>query len=303
MGLSGTHSWTRNSSTNDTTNCESYDIYGTMLGTNTRINGTYNFIYRYYQSVGPVEYKIEKCICTITTDSSGCSSLSFTCSGEKDDGNTLYWKVTSSKTLDTSGMTQCSYSGPIQGGTHSGTLSVKMLPNTTYYVLFYAVQGGNYTSLAMRGTLSITGSGTYGSPGEITANNTNFDSPITMSYASATSGGTYTVKVKVGTSAEVTLQTQSSTSSRSWTPSLATYGPSYTNVSSVSCVITVSTYFGGTLSGTKTKTVTISFTSAQAAPTLSGAFSISPVNSGVISGKTGYIQFRYRCCDWNDNKR
>lgn len=285
MGLSGTHSWTRNTTTNDTSNCTIYDVGGNASN-GVKINGTYFFIYRYYQALGPVEYKYNRCICTITTDASGCSSLSFSCAGAKDAGNILYWKVTSSRTLDTSGMTQCSFSN----GTHSGTMSVKLLPNTTYYVLFYSTQGGNENGLRMNGTLTINGSGTYGSPGEITANNTNFDSPITMSYASATSGGTYTVKVKVGTSSEVTLQTQSSTSSRSWTPSLATYGSSYPNQSSVSCVITVSTYFGGALSGTKTKTVTISFTAAQAGPSTSGAFSIAPYNTSPISGMTGYIQ-------------
>lgn len=287
MGLTGTHSWTRNASTNNTTNCESYAVGGGALGASTRINGRYNFIYRYYQNVGPVEYKIEKCICTIKTDASGCSSLSFTCTNaERDLPNKIYWKVSASKSLDTGSMTECTFSN----NSLSGSLSVKLLPNTTYYVLFYASQSGNYCSACMYGTLTINGSGTYGSPGDITANNTNFDSPINMSYASATSGGTYTVKVKVGTSSEVTLQTKSSTSSRSWTPLLSTYGSSYPNQSSVSCVITVQTYFGDTLAGTKTKTVTISFTAAQAGPSTSNAFSIAPQNESVVSGMTGYIQ-------------
>ena len=220
MGLTGTTSWTRNNNTNNTTNCDTYAVNAsTSQGTNTRISGSWNFIYRYYQSGEPVvEYRLEKCICTIKTDASGCSSLSFTCSDcERDLPNRIYWKVTASRTLDTSGMTECSFSN----GVLSGSMSVKLLPNTTYYVLFYAAQNGNNCSARMRGTLTISGSGTYGSPGEISANNANFGSAVSMSYASATSGATYTVKVKVGTSAEVTLQTKSSTSSRSWTPTLA----------------------------------------------------------------------------------
>ena len=122
-----------------------------------------------------------------------------------------YWKIQTSKSLDTSGMTEASYNGSTWSGTINTT---RMLPNTTYYIHFYSTFGSDAAhSNSLHGTMTISGSGTYGAPGNITANNTNFDSPINMSYASATSGGAYTVKVKLGTSAEVTLQTQSSTSS------------------------------------------------------------------------------------------
>lgn len=225
----------------------------------------------------------------IKTDGAGAKSISFTINTRSGWSNnhlfngTVYWAVSTSTSRPSSGTAATlAASSPYA----KGTITVNLLPNTTYYVHFW-YSGYVYE---YRGTLTFSTSGTYGEPGEISANNTTFDSPINMSYGSATAGGAYTVKVKVGTSAEVTLQTQNSTSSRSWTPSLAAYGSSYPNQASVSCVITVSTYFGGTLSGTKTKTVTISFTAAQVGPSTANAFSIAPQNEGAVAGMSGYIQ-------------
>jgi len=222
----------------------------------------------------------------VVTDAAGCSSLSFSFAESVDISGCSFAKTTTDVT-SASGIPS-SWASTSKSGKTFSVSNVSMLPNTTYYV--WLRSDDTTTGHFATGTCTISGSGTYGSPGNITANNTNFDSPINMSYASSTSGGTYTVKVKVGSSAEVTLQTQSSTSSRSWTPALSTYGSSYPNQSSVSCVITVSTYFGGVLAGTKTKTVTISFTAAQAGPSTSSAFSIAPYNTSPIAGMTGYIQ-------------
>lgn len=221
----------------------------------------------------------------VTTDSAGCSGLSFAFNSSTVSGAS-FAKTTSD--ITSSSNFPSSWTTMTKSGSTYSVSNVAMLPNTTYYLWVRSNDSTNGHNAS--GSVTITGSGTYGSPGNITANNTNFDSPINMSYGSSTSGGTYTVTVKVGTSSTVTLQTKSSTSSRSWTPALSTYGSSYPNQSSVSCVITVDTYFGGVLSGTKTKTVTISFTAAQAGPSTSNAFSIAPRNEGAVSGMSGYIQ-------------
>lgn len=294
MGLTGTHSWTRNASTNNTTNCESYGVGGGALGANTKINSRYNFVYRYYQSIDDTEYKIEKCICTIKTDASGCSSLSFTCTNaERDLPNRIYWKVSATKSLDTGSMTECTFSN----NSLSGTLSVKLLPNTTYYVLFYASQSGNYCSACMYGTLTINGTGTYGAPGDITAKNSTLGVAQTVSWASTTSGAKYKVKA-VSTKTDGTTYTQwlagsanstVSTSSVSWTPAIETYAPLVTNAKTISCTITSETFFGGVSAGTKSKTITLTIPDS-VKPTTSSAFSIAPLNEGVISGMSGYIQ-------------
>ena len=293
MGLTGRTSWT--ASTSRTTENIAYNEQIASGRANSYYQGRYYFVNAGQgwlpDGQGRWYVGIEMCRFQLKTDASGCASLSFSCSDTRNynsSGGTIYWKVMTSAGTDTSGMTQCSWNGSSQ--TWSGSLSVRLLPNTTFYVLFYsqAYMGNNGQQLT--GNIYFSSSGTYGSPGEITANNANFDAPVTMSYASATSGGTYTVKVKVGTSTQETLQTNSSTTSRTWTPSLATYASQYPNQASVSCVITVDTYFAGALSGTKTKTITLSFTAAQAGPSTNNAFSIAPYNADAVAGLTGYIQ-------------
>lgn len=281
MGLTGTHSWNANSS--DST-VQRYDSNGNAVGA-FGYQGIWRFI------MVRTNYRYNHVIFTIKTDAAGCSTLQFTCDAAREGSSNppqVFWKIQTSKSLDTSGMTEASYNGSTWSGTISST---KMLPNTTYYIHFYSTSGSDAAHAnSMHGTMTITGTGTYGEPGNITANNCNFDSPINMSYSSASPGGTYTVKVKVGSSAEVTLQTKGSASSRSWTPSLSTYGSSYPNQKTVNCLITVETWFGNTKSGERTKTVTISFTAAQAAPTTSHAFSIAPKNDSPVSGMSGYIK-------------
>lgn len=249
------------------------------------------------------------CMIPITTDSSGASSVSFSCTGDYDGFSGIYWKIQSSwsypavnSSYTLSGgtrTTQSNYNGAgVSGMTYSGTISINLLPNTTYYVVFYAIQGShsyNY-STRMYNTMTITAAGAYGTKGTVTTNKNsmNFGDSITISYASpnhVSGSTTYVVTAKVGTSTAETLQSGGGTSSTSWTPDLATYASSYPNQASVSCVITATTYFGATSVGSTTKTITINFTSAQVGPSLAtGAFSIAPRNTGAVAGMTGYIQ-------------
>lgn len=265
---------------------------GDAVGSSYAPNGASRFTYVFNgnASVGYIKWDQKWAVITIKTDAAGCSSLSWSCPGDKHQ-TTIKWKISSSSSLSEDGMTNANYSS----GTWSGTWSSGLIANQTYYLIICAPYPSGETSDGSHvtgcwGTLTLSPSGTYGKPGTITANNTNFDSPINMSYASATSGATYTVTVTMSGKSAITLQTKSSTSSRSWTPALSTYGTSYTSSSSTTCVITVSTYFGSQLAGTVTKTVTVSFTAAQVAPSTSSAFSIAPYNTGAVSGMTGYIQ-------------
>ena len=233
-----------------------------------------------------------------TTDAAGASSLSFAISdAHRGSANWVFaWNgepwvaITTTKTPPTSGTkATLNSSSPMMSGTLTG---LKLLPNTTYYLWFSHSEGdaSSRAILTYYGTLTLTASGTYGQPGEISANNANFDGNVNMSFGSATTGGTYTVTVKVGSSTAETLQTKSSTTSRTWVPSLSKYASSYPSQKTVSAVITVQTYFGSVLSGTKTKTITLTFTQAQVGVTVSGAFSIAAVNTGSVAGLTGYIQ-------------
>lgn len=265
----------------------------------------------------------------IVTDATGCSSLSFSAKHRSTSGNInnypseFRWKVTTGTSLPTltadnfpdvltrgalSHVTNTQY----YDGSLTGSMTVALLPNTTYYVWVWLrcwYDGRSMLGDTSASHLHITGSGSYGTKGTVTTNKDtiNFGEAVTISYASANhvSGSTtYTVTAKVGTSTAETLQTNSGTTSRSWTPALATYASSYTNVSSVTCTITVTTYFGGTNVGSTTKNITIKFTAAQVAPTLStGAFSIAPYNAGAVSGKSGYIQNYSKIRATRDNSK
>ena len=233
-------------------------------------------------------YVVTKFRVKFTTDAAGCSKLTWKLSSASGQytSNSYAYAVTSSTSTPSSWTSVTA----AQETAKQGDITVKLLPNTVYY--FWMKMDGNYG--CDLGNLTLTGSGVYGAPGNITANNAEFGSAVTMSYASATSGATYTVTTSVpktggGTKTE-TLQTKNSTSSRTWTPAVSTYGPLITDAKSVTCTITVQTYFGDELAGTKTKTITLTFGSALAPTLSSGAFSIAPNNTGAVAGKTGYIQ-------------
>ena len=240
-------------------------------------------------------YQIGTVRLRIKTDGAGVATLKATMAEAVFEG-TLQYCLTTSRTVPASGWK--TVGSNINQSNYTVTVSnAKLLPNTVYYFWLSGVSTGNIANANCRllAPVTFTTSGTYGAPGDISANNANFGSAVSMSYASATSGATYTVKVSVpttsGTANVVTLQTQNSTSSRSWTPAVATYAPLITDRKRVTATITVQTYFSGTLSGTKTKTITLTFTSATVGPSLaSGAFSIAARNTGDVAGLAGYIQ-------------
>lgn len=235
---------------------------------------------------------IKYLVLKVKTDEAGCSSLTFTFNSSSI-SSISYTKVTTDLTINSSGSNLPSgWVSTTKSGATYTVNNVSLLPNTTYYL--WLRSNDNTSGHATGGTVTVSASGTYGAPGAIIANDCNFDEPINMSYASSTSGAKYTVTVKLGSSSPIILQTfngeEGSVSSRSWTPSLETYADSYPNSKTVSCLITVQTYFGTTLSGTQTKTVGVSFTEEQVGPSTNNAFSIVPSNEDAVEDFDGYIE-------------
>lgn len=232
---------------------------------------------------------------TVTTDTAGATSISLSIAitgrhawTSSQTVGKIYWTVTSSSSSNPSSGTALSLNGTAVGSTATGTITMNLMPSTTYYVWIWCTA----TTDTYGGTATITASGSYGQPGNITtsASSVDFGTAVTISYpASPTTGATYTVTVQVSGQTAETLQTTASTSSRSWTPSTS-YISSFTTVKSTTATITVKTYYGSTLAGTKTKTITLTIPSSYGPTLASGAFAVSASNTGGVSGMTGYIQ-------------
>jgi len=235
----------------------------------------------------------------IKTDEAGAKKISFTMSGRSGYSNAqtlngkAYWSVSTSSSQPSSGKAiTLAASNP----TASGSITMNMMPNTTYYVWFW-YEGWIHS---YNGTLRFTTTGTYGAPGEITANDSDFNnndgvdtSSVEMSYGSATAGATYTVGVTVGENAEVELMNHQDSgadvSTMTWIPYYDDYADDYPNDASLPCVIRVETWFGTTKAGEKTKTITLSFTQEQVGiahvdpEDPNPVFSIAPYNEVPIS--------------------
>lgn len=148
-----------------------------------------------------------------------------------------------------------------------GSLNVKLLPNTTYYLWIFPSEGFHSYTRFNIGNCTVTTSGSYGVASTITAGNGSFGSAIPITLSNSVGGVTNTVVVTCGGISK-TLGTKSSSNNFTWTPALDEYGPAIPNAKSATATITVTTFYGSAQWGTSTKTITVSFP-ASCAPTLS----------------------------------
>ena len=224
-----------------------------------------------------------------TTPSTGAATFDFSSSGLAPAGSTSWasdigptnfrWAITTSATANISRVSPDGYeiedtAAPAIEAT-DGPVSVQLLPNTTYYLWLYpATSDYNLWRIT---SVSVSFGGTYGTPGIPAASNGTFGSAVAISISGGTSFATYTVQTSCGGRTE-TLQTKSANTSLSWTPAVATYAPLITNAASATATITVTTFYGDTSVGVKTKTITL-------------AFNASDVKASVtlaVSDPTGY---------------
>ena len=199
MGLVGTTSWTGGTKSNGTT-IQRYKLNSATKVNGYSNNGTSFFVYHNYQNneygQGVELDGCGYCWFRVETDAAVCASLSFHCTGasRNQSGNKLYCRLSDSSEWSKSGGNVATYS---EGWKYT-FYEAKLLPNTYYYVHIWG------SSVRAYGTMTITGSGTYGAPGDIEApDNVDFNDPIEMTYGSATDGGRYTVTVQVGESDSV----------------------------------------------------------------------------------------------------
>lgn len=170
----------------------------------------------------------------------------------------------------------------------SGSLSVKLLPNTVYYLWVFPASNFSGTTRFNLGSCTLKTSGVYGTASSISASDGVFGGAIPITLSNSVSGVTNTVTVSCGGITR-TLAARSAAANFSWSPSLSEYGPAIPNAGSAPATITATTFYGGAEWGSRSKTVTVSFPAA-AAPEISEAL-LSCDNSGTAAeGLSVYVQ-------------
>ena len=174
-----------------------------------------------------------------------------------------------------------------------GSLSVKLLPNTTYYLWIFPASNFSGTTRYEIGNCVLTTSGSYGTVSTISASNGTFGSNVPITLSNSVGGVTNTVTVSCGGITK-TLGTKSGTTSFTWSPSLNEYGPKVTNAKTATATITTTTYYGDTSWGSSSKTITMSFPSsgnASAVPSIDDVpITYDNSTSAALSEITVFVQ-------------
>ena len=272
-------------------NCTSFSG-GTEMASSANVGTTWD---GNYQNTVVCRYKF-------TTDAYGATGISFQTgnatatvrgAGDSSDNSIgrMRFDVTDSATKYKTyrgsdyghAITQYSYGNYVKG-----SLSVKLRPNTTYYLwIFPAGNFAGYTRFSL-GSCSLSTSGSYGTASSISASNGSFGSAIPISLSNSVSGVTHTLTVSCG-GVTRTLLSGSTAMSAVWTPSLADYGPAIPNARSAQATISCATSYGGASWGSSSKTITVSFP-ASAGPEISAAELSCDNSGGPAAALSLYIQ-------------
>ena len=171
--------------------------------------------------------------------------------------------------------------------TSGGNVNVTLQPNTTYYLWLYP-DSTSYRRWRIGG-VSVTLGGSYGSAAGPAAGDGLFGESLGITLSGGSAGAVYTVSVACAGRTE-TLQTRGSATVLSWTPAVAVYAPLLPNAASAQAAITVQTYYGSYLAGSRSISVTLRFRAADVGPTLSaGWYSHAPYNTGAAAAIARYI--------------
>ena len=171
--------------------------------------------------------------------------------------------------------------------TSGGDLSVALQPNTSYYLWLYPDTTA-YSRWRIGG-VSVTLGGSYGSAADPAAGDGCFGETLGITLSGGSTGAVYTVSVVCAGRTE-TLQTRGNQTALGWTPAVAVYAPLLPNAASAQATITVQTYYGSYLAGSRSLSVTLRFRAEDVQPELSaGWYSHAPYNSGAAAAIARYI--------------
>ncbi len=224
---------------------------------------------------------------TIVTDAAGGANLTVGSIGWKEQRNNRnHILINQDPNAYLSGST--SSGTEIPKGASSVTLSVNLLPNTTYYLWF--VNNGAWSDRSDLSSATVSVSGSYGTAGRPSASDGQFGKAIPIRISGQASGAKFTVKASCAGNTE-TLLNNSAATSLSWTPAVATYAPRITDAASAAATITVETYYGSAKLYTESTSITVSWAAGTIPPTLSSGWaSAAPLNEGAAAGFTVWIQ-------------
>jgi hypothetical protein len=171
--------------------------------------------------------------------------------------------------------------------TSGGSVNVTLQPNTTYYLWLYP-DSTSYRRWRIGG-VSVTLGGSYGGAAGPAAGDGHFGESLGITLSGGSAGAVYTVSVACAGRTE-TLQTKGSATVLSWTPAVAVYAPLLPNTASTQATITVQTWYGTYLAGSRSAGITLRFRAADVGPTLSaGWYSHAPYNTGAAAAIARYI--------------
>ena len=224
---------------------------------------------------------------TIVTDAAGGASLTVGSIGWKEQRNNRnHILINQDPNAYLSGST--ANGTEIPKGASSVTLSVNLLPNTTYYLWF--VNNGAWSDRSDLSSATVSVSGSYGTAGRPSASDGQFGRAIPISISGHSAGARFTVKASCAGNTE-TLLNNSAATSLSWTPAVATYAPLITDAASAAATITVETYYGSSKLYTESTSITVSWAAGTIPPTVSSGWaSAAPLNEGAAAGFTVWIQ-------------
>ena len=224
---------------------------------------------------------------TIVTDAAGGASLTVGSIGWKEQRNNRnHILINQDPNAYLSGST--ANGTEIPKGASSVTLSVNLLPNTTYYLWF--VNNGAWSDRSDLSSATVSVSGSYGTAGRPSASDGQFGKAIPISISGHSPSAKFTVKASCAGNTETLLNNSASTST-SWTPAVATYAPLITDAASAAATITVETYYGSSKLYTESTSITVSWAPGTIPPTVSSGWaSAAPLNEGAAAGFTVWIQ-------------
>ena len=176
--------------------------------------------------------------------------------------------------------------------TSDGNQQVQLLPGTLYYLwIFPAAATYNLWQID---SLTVTLSGSYGSPASPSAGEGYFGEDLVITLSGGSAGARYTVRTSCAGRQE-TLQQKGGDTVLTWRPGVADYAPLLPDSATATATITVETWHGELSVGTRSCSVALRLREEDVQPVLrQGWYSHVPYNEGAAAAISRYVQGRSR---------